>query len=219
VIESFNQDVPFDRFVQEQLRATSFPPRSWQYQSSRPDRHRLSRAGAKALARAGQKEAPVRYVRRASGYHLEGFLGVTLSCARCHDHKMIRCSRRTTTRWWRSWQARAISKTRAAEVFQAVCLNRSPPKRKSNGTRRAKDELTAKQNEADDFLDIRVDKFQTDVCRPNRRLHDHRTPRVSRKGRYAAQVAAEKGLRTDALANGWRSCSRVWNRSLSRGLV
>ncbi|HMO66966.1 MAG TPA: DUF1549 domain-containing protein, partial [Verrucomicrobiota bacterium] len=78
VIRAFNEDVPFDQFVRDQLAADLVEPKlpPW----------RLAALGFLTLGRLfdnnvhDQLDDQIDTVTR-------GFLGVTVSCARCHDHK------------------------------------------------------------------------------------------------------------------------------------
>jgi hypothetical protein len=84
VIRSFNQNKPFDQFTKEQLAGDLFPS---------PNREQLIASGYNRLgmmsAEGGvqDKEYLAKYiaerVRNASGT----WLGITLGCAECHDHK------------------------------------------------------------------------------------------------------------------------------------
>ena len=97
VIKAFNDDVPYDQFVRAQLagdllgdpatRARTLPALGflglgpWYYDN-----------GAVEITRADERHDRVDVVSR-------GFLGLTVGCARCHDHNTTRFRRRTTTRW------------------------------------------------------------------------------------------------------------------------
>ena len=78
VIRAFNEDLPFDRFVHEQLAADLIEPpvEPW----------RLAALGFLTLGRLYDNnihdviDDQIDTVSR-------GFLGLTVSCARCHDHK------------------------------------------------------------------------------------------------------------------------------------
>ncbi len=78
VIRAFNEDIPFDRFIQEQLAADLIEPKveSW----------RLGAMGFLTLGRLYDNnihdiiDDQIDTVSR-------GFLGLTAACARCHDHK------------------------------------------------------------------------------------------------------------------------------------
>jgi hypothetical protein len=78
VIRAFNEDVPFDQFIRDQLAADLLGPKlpPW----------RLAALGYLTLGRLfdnnvhDQRDDQIDTVTR-------GFLGLTVSCARCHDHK------------------------------------------------------------------------------------------------------------------------------------
>ncbi|MBI2422641.1 MAG: DUF1553 domain-containing protein [Candidatus Hydrogenedentes bacterium] len=94
VIQSFNEDKPYDRFVREQLAADSLDP-------GNPETEiglaflvcgpydivgNLDPAQAAQIRANGVDE----YIRAAT----ESFLGLTVGCARCHDHKFDAISQR-----------------------------------------------------------------------------------------------------------------------------
>ncbi len=89
VIDAFNQDLPYDRFVQEQIAGDLLPARPsadgdhfvtpaatgmywlWEVLNSPTD---------SILARADQVDNQLDVIGKA-------FFGLTIACARCHDHK------------------------------------------------------------------------------------------------------------------------------------
>jgi hypothetical protein len=80
VIEAFNTDRPFDRFVLEQVAADLLPV------AEKPD---LRALGFLTVGRRfeGNLEAPQLIIDERIDTIGRGVLGLTLSCARCHDHK------------------------------------------------------------------------------------------------------------------------------------
>jgi mono/diheme cytochrome c family protein len=87
VIDSVNADVPFDRFIREQIAGDLLPS------NSTAERDRLNTAtGFLAL---GVKDVNQRFKVRFEMDNVDeqidavsrGFLAITVSCARCHDHK------------------------------------------------------------------------------------------------------------------------------------
>ena len=77
VVRSFNEDLPYDQFVVEQLAADQLPPGA--------DNRNLAAlgfltVGRKFLSRNDDFDDQVDVVTR-------GMLGLTVACARCHDHK------------------------------------------------------------------------------------------------------------------------------------
>ncbi len=84
VIAAFNQDMPFDQFVREQIAGDLLPadpPSAWE--------RRIIATGYLASARrfAGGKGEPHLTIEDAIENTGRTFLGLSLSCARCHDHK------------------------------------------------------------------------------------------------------------------------------------
>jgi hypothetical protein len=80
VIEAFNADLPFDRFIREQIAADRLPT------EARSDWRAL---GFLTVGRRfeGNIEAPQLIIDDRIDTIGRGVLGLTLSCARCHDHK------------------------------------------------------------------------------------------------------------------------------------
>ena len=88
VIKAFNDDKPYDQFVKEQIAGDLLPPAgdaaaiaSGLIATGLP-RDRPEDAGR---GRPGQDGDG--HHRRAGRHDRPGFLGLTLGCARCHDHK------------------------------------------------------------------------------------------------------------------------------------
>ncbi len=79
VIESFNRDKPFDRFLREQLAADQLTDRS-----DDPSLAALGFLTVHRRANGGGEEA--QWVDRVDTV-TRGMLALTVACARCHDHK------------------------------------------------------------------------------------------------------------------------------------
>jgi len=87
VISAFNDDKPFDQFIREQIAGDLMPPGTRKQQNERfvatgflalgPHNYELQ---DKELLRMEVVDEQIETVGRA-------FLGMTLGCARCHDHK------------------------------------------------------------------------------------------------------------------------------------
>jgi mono/diheme cytochrome c family protein len=78
VIQAFNDDMPYDQFVTEQLAADLMPNLS--------DRRKLAALGFMTLGRAFTNN-PHDIIDDRIDVVGRGLLGLSLSCARCHDHK------------------------------------------------------------------------------------------------------------------------------------
>ena len=84
VIKSFNADKPYDRFIKEQLAGDELDPVT----PETHHRHRL--LPARPLGRRAGRPGPglqdgLDDIVATTG---QAFLGLTVSCARCHDHKI-----------------------------------------------------------------------------------------------------------------------------------
>ncbi len=77
VVDAFNSDKPYDQFVREQLAADLMAPGEEQ-----PE---LAALGFIALSPHRSTNAD--FIDDAIDATTQGFLGLTVSCARCHDHK------------------------------------------------------------------------------------------------------------------------------------
>jgi mono/diheme cytochrome c family protein len=88
VIQAFNQDLPYDQFIREQLAGDLLPA---------PDGGEVNRRGiiatgflalgAKAVAQQDKKKMLFDVQDEQVEVTSKAFLGLTVSCARCHNHK------------------------------------------------------------------------------------------------------------------------------------
>ncbi len=87
VVNSFNADKPYDRFVKEQIAGDLLPA------ASTPQRHEQLTAlgflsiGPKLLAEADKVKLEMDLIDEQIETLGRAFLGMTFGCARCHDHK------------------------------------------------------------------------------------------------------------------------------------
>ncbi len=86
VIAAFNADTPFDRFVQEQIAGDLLPAKN----SQERDKNLIA-TGFLALASKPRKQNNPDYEMDLVADQIEvtttGVMGLTVACARCHDHK------------------------------------------------------------------------------------------------------------------------------------
>ena len=87
VIEALNDDVPYDRFVQEQIAGDLLPADSREQR----DRQRIATGflalGAKAFEEQKQEVFRMDVVDEQIEVVGRAILGLSVGCARCHDHK------------------------------------------------------------------------------------------------------------------------------------
>jgi cytochrome c553 len=78
LIRAFNEDIPYDKFVLYQLAAEQLVDREG------PDRHHLAALGFVSLSKNGSQED---VLDDRVDTTFRGLMALTVSCARCHDHK------------------------------------------------------------------------------------------------------------------------------------
>ena len=87
VIDAFNKDKPYNRFITEQLAGDQLP-----YTDQKERDENLTATGFLAIGPKGLNESRVKYskwqvVNDQVDVTARGFLGLTVGCAQCHDHK------------------------------------------------------------------------------------------------------------------------------------
>jgi mono/diheme cytochrome c family protein len=88
VVKAFNNDMPYDRFVREQLAADLLPP----LEDRKAQLDRLAALGflsigPKLLAEPDKQKMLIDIADEQLDTVGKAFIGLTLGCARCHDHK------------------------------------------------------------------------------------------------------------------------------------
>jgi hypothetical protein len=87
VIEAFNRDKPFDQFVTEQLAGDLMPAESIEQRDERLIATSFLLLGPKLLAERDKLKLKMDVVDEQLDTIGRAFLGLSLGCARCHDHK------------------------------------------------------------------------------------------------------------------------------------
>ena len=92
VIDAFNDDVPYDRFVREQIAGDLLPPRNEGAQTGEVNARGIIATGflalgPKLIAEQDKKKMFYDIVDEQIEVVGKAMLGLTLQCARCHDHK------------------------------------------------------------------------------------------------------------------------------------
>ncbi len=87
VVAAFNRDQPFDRFLAEQLAGDLLPADSEAQRHEQLIATGFLSIGPKVLAEVDQAKMRMDIVDEQLDTIGRAFLGLTLGCARCHDHK------------------------------------------------------------------------------------------------------------------------------------
>ncbi|MCX7397654.1 MAG: DUF1549 domain-containing protein [Planctomycetales bacterium] len=87
VIDSFNADVPFDQFIREQTAGDLLPPDNDTQQARRMIATGFLALGPKSHIERNKKQFEMDLADEQIDAVSQAFLGLTVACARCHDHK------------------------------------------------------------------------------------------------------------------------------------
>ncbi len=87
VIGAFNADKPFDRFVTEQLAGDLLPSRTQQERDDNIVATGFLVVGPKVIGATDKTQLQVDVIDEQVDTIGKAFLGLTIGCARCHDHK------------------------------------------------------------------------------------------------------------------------------------
>ena len=90
VVDAFNRDLPYDQFIQEQLAGDLLPARAGESATERFRRISATgflMVGPKALAETDKEQSRLDIVDDQVDVTGRALLGLTVACARCHDHK------------------------------------------------------------------------------------------------------------------------------------
>jgi acetyl esterase/lipase/cytochrome c553/mono/diheme cytochrome c family protein len=87
VIDSFNADVPFDQFIREQIAGDLLPSNNDDQQAKQMIATGFLAIGPKSHIERNKKQFELDLADEQIDAVSQAFLGLTVACARCHDHK------------------------------------------------------------------------------------------------------------------------------------
>ncbi|MBX3746682.1 MAG: PSD1 domain-containing protein [Verrucomicrobiae bacterium] len=87
VIDALNKDTPYDRFILEQLAGDLLPARNQEHRDELTIATGFLAVGPKGMNETRPKYFKWNVVDDQIDVTTRGFLGLTVSCSRCHDHK------------------------------------------------------------------------------------------------------------------------------------
>jgi hypothetical protein len=97
VIDSFHEDKPFDEFIREQLAGDLLPAKNDPERAEHLIATGFLAIGQKSLNGADPRQFAVDVADEQIDTVSQAFMGTTISCARCHDHKFDPISQRDYT--------------------------------------------------------------------------------------------------------------------------
>ena len=87
VVAAFNDDKPYDEFLMEQVAGDLMPDEDPRVSGERIIATGFLMIGPKALAETDKEQVKMDIVDEQLDVIGRGFMGLTVACARCHDHK------------------------------------------------------------------------------------------------------------------------------------
>jgi len=87
VIDALNRDTPFDQFVREQIAGDLLPASNDQQRASQLSATVFLMLGPKEMAQYDKPKLHMDVINEQVDTVGRAFLGLTVGCARCHDHK------------------------------------------------------------------------------------------------------------------------------------
>src|SRR5207244_2047967 len=87
VVSSFNQDKPYNQFIKEQLAGDLMPTDNETLRNERLTATGFLTLGPKLLAEPDKPKMVMDIVDEQIEVTSKAFLGLTVTCARCHNHK------------------------------------------------------------------------------------------------------------------------------------
>ncbi len=87
VVNAYNKDVPYNEFLTEQLAGDLMPPADQATQNERLTATGFLSLGAKVLAEPDKAKLEMDIVDEQIEVTSKAFMGLTVACARCHNHK------------------------------------------------------------------------------------------------------------------------------------
>lgn len=97
VIEALQNDKPFDQFIREQIAGDLLPDRSDAERARNLTATGFLAIGPKSLNETNPRQFAVDLADEQIDATSQAFMGVTVACARCHDHKFDPISQRDYT--------------------------------------------------------------------------------------------------------------------------
>lgn len=87
VIRSLNENKPFNQFAMEQIAGDLLPSRDWKQRDEQIVATGFLTLGSKVLGEGDKELFALNLIDEQIDVTSRAFLGLTVSCARCHDHK------------------------------------------------------------------------------------------------------------------------------------
>ena len=195
VIEAFNKDLPYDQFVREQIAGDLLPP---EHPGELNRRGIIATGflalGAKALAQKDRTKMFYDVYDEQVDVVSRAFMGVTLACARCHDHKFDPL----LTKDYYSMIAIFANTRDFASKGSKLLFRPLVPKEDYERYTKHQETVTRKTLEIEDVTDEQLDKYTASLI-PHLAEYMLAARRVYAGNADASVVAKDTSLREDVL--------------------
>ncbi|MBK9166282.1 MAG: PSD1 domain-containing protein [Bryobacterales bacterium] len=199
VIDAFNRDLPFDQFVREQVAGDLLPG---------PGGAPLNRRGIvatgflalgpKAIAQQDKKKMLYDVYDEQVDVTSRAFMGLTVACARCHDHKFDPIRTKdyySLISIFASTKSFSNAETHVSKLLYTPLV----PENEYRAFRAHQDRVAAKKAEIDDVAETEVERYVGGLA-PKLSAYLIAAREVYGKSRAEQEAAAQRGLDAAILA-------------------
>lgn len=205
VIEAFNRDLPYDRFIHEQLAGDLLPATA----ATGVNRQGIIATGflalgPKAIAQQDKKKMLYDVYDEQVDVTSKAFLGLTISCARCHDHKFDPILTRdyySLISIFASTRSFKNPDSHVSAVLEKPLVSKEEFERYQAQSRAHQAQATRIRVEIDEIIQPEKERF---IAQQSLRLADYMLAarKVYQDGAAAAEVAAAGSL-NEAILKKW----------------
>ncbi len=198
VIEAFNNDLPYDHFIREQIAGDLLPSD----RPSEPNRRGIVAAGflalgAKAIAQQDKKKMLYDVYDEQVDVTTKTLMGVTVACARCHDHKFDPILTKDYYSLISIFASTRSFKDAESHV-SSLLFTPLVPKEEFERYTEHKRKVSVKNMEIEDLTDEQIDSYRSQLI-PHLAQYMLAARRVYSESADIAAAAKEKNLREDVL--------------------
>ena len=220
VIESFNRDIPFNRFIREQIAGDLLPPPAGETVNRRGiTATGFLAIGPKALAQQDKKKMIYDVYDEQVDVVSKAMLGITIACARCHDHKFDPIY---TKDYYSLISIFASTRSFAAPGQGVSKLLFTPlvEKHLVDAYQAHQDKMNRKKSEMEQITEAETDRYNKETA-PRTAEYMLAAFRVYKDGEKATEIAKQSNLNPDMLTKWAKLLGRddkppfleTWNES------
>ncbi|HUS05963.1 MAG TPA: DUF1549 and DUF1553 domain-containing protein, partial [Bryobacteraceae bacterium] len=198
VIDAFNKDLPYDQFVKEQIAGDLLPAKDGSVNVNGIVATGFLAIGPRLIAEQDKLKMLYDFIDEQIDTTSRAFLGLTVACARCHDHKFDPIPTKdyysmaaifANTKAFKKIEGTVSQMYDAPLVSKPVFDDYEAHQHKVNGVKKKLETIVEMENERHvDSMKSRVDDYMTAAYR------------VLRQSENEAKLAGSMGLRPEILS-------------------